>query len=156
MWNCLRWMPQDFSDDKSTSVQVTAGCRQPTSHYMGQCWPGSISPYGVARTQFFNYASQFRSWKMGIWNQMPILMLPLCIQNIANIFRQFSLWLFKNMRKHDVWYRMEFGGISILDRNQWCWNAINQLVGTPTCAWFDVMKPGEIRIKPIQPLIASN
>ena len=43
----LTWMPQDFVDDKSTLVQVMAWCRQATSHYLSQCWPRSMSPYGI-------------------------------------------------------------------------------------------------------------
>ena len=45
----LRWMPLYLTDDKSTLVQVMAWCRQATSHYLSQCWPRSLSPYGVAR-----------------------------------------------------------------------------------------------------------
>ena len=30
----LRRMPQDFTDDKSTLVQVMAWCRQAASHYL--------------------------------------------------------------------------------------------------------------------------
>ena len=48
----LRGMPRDFTDDKSTLVQVLAWCRQATSHYLGQCWPRYILPYGVARPQW--------------------------------------------------------------------------------------------------------
>ena len=48
----LRWMPQDLTDDKSTFVQVMAWCRQATSHYLSQCWPRSMSPYGVTRPQW--------------------------------------------------------------------------------------------------------
>ena len=50
----LMWMPQDFTDDKSTLVQAMAWCHQATSHYLGQCWPRSIyiAPYGVARPQW--------------------------------------------------------------------------------------------------------
>ena len=47
--NALRWMPRDPTDDKSTLVQVMAWCRQATSHYLSQCWPRSVSPYGVTR-----------------------------------------------------------------------------------------------------------
>ena len=36
-------------DDKSTLVQVMAWCRQAPSHYLNQCWPISMSPYGVTR-----------------------------------------------------------------------------------------------------------
>ena len=33
----------------STLVQVMAWCRQATSHYLSQCWPSFLSPYGVTR-----------------------------------------------------------------------------------------------------------
>ena len=48
----LTWKPQDFTDDKSTLVQVMAWCHQATSHYLSQCWPSSLSPYGVTRPQW--------------------------------------------------------------------------------------------------------
>ena len=48
----LRWMPLDLTDDESTMVQVMAWCRQATSHYLNQCWPRSLSPYGVTRPQW--------------------------------------------------------------------------------------------------------
>ena len=48
----LRWMPLDLTDDKSTLVQVMAWCRQATSHYLSQCWPRSMSPYGVTGPQW--------------------------------------------------------------------------------------------------------
>ena len=48
----LRWMPQDFTDDKSTLVQVMAWCRQATSHYLSQCWPRCMSPNGITRPQW--------------------------------------------------------------------------------------------------------
>ena len=47
----LRWIPQNLTDDKSTLVQVMAWCRQATSHYLSQCWPRSMAPYGVTRPQ---------------------------------------------------------------------------------------------------------
>ena len=47
-------MPQDFTVDESTLVQVMAWCHQATSHYLGQCWPRSILPYGVTRLQWVN------------------------------------------------------------------------------------------------------
>ena len=48
----LRWMPLDFADDKSTLVQVMTWCLQATSHYLSQCWPRSLLPYGVIRPQW--------------------------------------------------------------------------------------------------------
>ena len=47
-------MPLDHICDKSTLVQVTAWCHQATSHYLSQCWPRSLSPYGVTRPQWVN------------------------------------------------------------------------------------------------------
>ena len=47
-------MPQNPSDDKSTLVQVMAWCRQAPSHYLSQCCPRSLSPYGVTRPQWVN------------------------------------------------------------------------------------------------------
>ena len=46
------WMSLDFTDDQSTLFQVMAWCRQARSHYLSQCWPRSLSPYGVTRPQW--------------------------------------------------------------------------------------------------------
>ena len=48
----LRRMSLDLTDDKSTLVQVMAWCRQAPNHYLSQCWPRSMSPYGVIRPQW--------------------------------------------------------------------------------------------------------
>ena len=45
-------MSMGLTYDKSTLVQVMAWCRQATSHYLCQCWPRSVSPYGVNRPQW--------------------------------------------------------------------------------------------------------
>ena len=50
----LRWMSLHLTDDKSILVQVMAWCHQATSHYLSQCWPRSLSPYGVTRSQCVN------------------------------------------------------------------------------------------------------
>ena len=50
--NALRWMPRDFTDNKSTLVQVMAWCRQAASHNLSQCWPSFMSPNGVTRPQW--------------------------------------------------------------------------------------------------------
>ena len=42
----------DFTEDKSTLVQVMAWCHQATSHYLSQCWPRFLSPYSVTRPQW--------------------------------------------------------------------------------------------------------
>ena len=33
---------------------MMAWCCQPTSHYLSQCWPRSMSPYGITRPQWVN------------------------------------------------------------------------------------------------------
>ena len=47
-----RWMLPN--PDMSTLVQVMAWCQQATSHFMNQCWPRSLLPYCVIRSQWFN------------------------------------------------------------------------------------------------------
>ena len=41
--------------DKSTLVQVMAWCCQATSHYLSLCWPGFMSPYGIAQPQWVKH-----------------------------------------------------------------------------------------------------
>ena len=50
----LSWMSLNLTDDKSALVQVMAWCCQLTSHYLSQCWPRSLSPYGINRPQRVN------------------------------------------------------------------------------------------------------
>ena len=57
----LRSMPQNPSDDKSTLVQVMAWCRQAASHYLSQCCPRSLSPYGVTRPQWVKMILQWNT-----------------------------------------------------------------------------------------------
>ena len=47
-------MSLDFTGDQSALVQVMAWCRQATSHYLSQCWPTPLSPYGVTRPTWVN------------------------------------------------------------------------------------------------------
>ena len=42
LWNFLRWMSLDLTDDKPPLVQVMAWCHQATSHYLSQYWPRSL------------------------------------------------------------------------------------------------------------------
>ena len=51
----LRWMPLDLTNDTSTLVQAMAWSRQASSHYLSQCWPRSMSPYGVTKPQWVKY-----------------------------------------------------------------------------------------------------
>ena len=56
-WTLLRfrWMPQNPIDDESAVVHVMARCYHATSHYLSQCWPRSMLPYGIARPWWVTY-----------------------------------------------------------------------------------------------------
>ena len=63
-------MPEDLVDHNTTLVQVMPWCRQATSRYLNQCWPGSPTPCGVTRPQWVNtvfYSRQPIAWGK-IWN----------------------------------------------------------------------------------------
>ena len=68
-WHC----PRMNIDDKSTLVQVMAWCHQATSHYLSQCWPRSLSPYGIPRPQWVNLkwiwmdGESWISWLLVTW-----------------------------------------------------------------------------------------
>ena len=55
----LKWMPLDLTDDKSTLVQVMAMCHQATRHYLNQCWPRFVLPYGITRAQWVKDLEEF-------------------------------------------------------------------------------------------------
>ena len=72
----IRWMSLDLTDDKSTLVQVMAWCRQTTSHYLNECWPRSMSPYGVTRPWWV---------KIAIITQGMVVCWSLCDKTERNI-----------------------------------------------------------------------
>ena len=47
-------MMQDRSQGQSTLVQVMAWCHEAPCHYLIQCWPSSMAPYGVTNSQWVN------------------------------------------------------------------------------------------------------
>ena len=69
----VRWMTQNSTDGKSTLVQVMAWCRQATSHCLSQCWPRSLSPYGVTRRQWVDWQTpgKFMLAYSALWLLMP-------------------------------------------------------------------------------------
>ena len=47
-WEIIRrWVQQNPIDNKSALVQERAWCCQAASLYLSQCWPSSMSPYGI-------------------------------------------------------------------------------------------------------------
>ena len=64
----------------SPLVQVMAWCHQATSHYLKQCWPRSLLPYGVTRPQSFKFGSSFHR----VWTLLgTVLRLNLWIKYLA-------------------------------------------------------------------------
>ena len=59
----LRWISQELTADESILVQVMAWCQQATSHYLSQCWPRSLLPYGIIRPQWVK-AEHFLRWSL--------------------------------------------------------------------------------------------
>ena len=57
----LGWMLSNLTDYKSTLVQVMAWCLQATRHYLNECWPRSMWPYGISRPQWVNHSIEITS-----------------------------------------------------------------------------------------------
>ena len=58
LWNCFRVNATEPLDDKTTLVLVMAWYCKATSHFSSQCFPNSISPYGVTRPQWVEAKSR--------------------------------------------------------------------------------------------------
>ena len=69
------WVPKNPIDYKSTLVQVMVCCHQASSYYQSQCWPRSISPYGVKWLQWILTYDWENSYRNII---LPIKMNSLC------------------------------------------------------------------------------
>ena len=92
----LIWMSLDFTDDQSTLVQVMPWCHHATSHYLSQCWPRSLSPYGVTRPQWAKIVQQlndFLTFDPITFNLgLKMINLP-CFQDIDDIWSlAFNMW----------------------------------------------------------------
>ena len=98
----LIWMSQDFTNDQSILVQVMAWCHQAPSHYLSQCWPRSLSPYGVTMPQWVN-----SFWpRDAIWHQW----CHMASQNMVNIGWGIGLLTDSNKPIHQP----------MLTNNHWC------------------------------------
>ena len=87
-------MPQDLADDKSILVQVMAWCRQATSHYLSQCWPRYLSPYGVTGPQWDTaITNPCKNARLGIDIHFPLFLSFLLPTSILFLFL-FSRYLF--------------------------------------------------------------
>ena len=78
-----KWRPfclgfNELTDDKSTLFQVMAWYCQATSHYLRQCWPKSMSPFGITRPQCvsYNWSASYTHW---MW---PATWSILCVDRV--------------------------------------------------------------------------
>ena len=102
-YNALRWMPWDLTYDNSTLVQVMAWCRQATSHYLSQCWPSSMSPYGVTKPQWVNII--FMAW-CSKSRSITLLLIPggvLGPKNDGGVPLAAENWTQKDRGKNEIW-----------------------------------------------------
>ena len=82
----LRCMPHNPIDG-STLVQVIAWCCQATNHYPSQCWPRSMSPYGVIMPQWVDiclYMSNTFFAVVHLWHSHSCLIFLECHQLIPH------------------------------------------------------------------------
>ena len=59
--------------EKSIVVSLMAWCRQATRHYLNQCWPRSMLPYGIPRPKW-------------------VKLVPIPGINKGNVFTIFTIW----------------------------------------------------------------
>ena len=69
--NVLRRMPCDFTNDKSTLVQLITWCCQATGH-LSPCWPSSMLPYGVLQSQSCIYCIAAEDLMLELYIQIII------------------------------------------------------------------------------------
>ena len=105
----LRCRPHN-PNDELTLFQAMAWCRHSTNHYLSQCWPRSMSPYGGTMPQWVDmcvyisntflllciYDILIHAWfSWSIINWYPTPMAWHCLSSIVKLWVQFiSLFFF--------------------------------------------------------------
>ena len=77
-----------WPDDRSTLVNVMAWCRQAISHYLNQCWPRFMSPYGVTKPQ---WVKVMPSVNLSI-NGLVVPSTRLVVQKFVSSLKHMSHW----------------------------------------------------------------
>ena len=85
------WMSRSLTDDKSTLVQVMAGCRhcrKATGHYLSQFWPRSMSLWGITRPQWL-----LKSWHVDVlWPLSELIELWSRSVDFPSFITSLTLW----------------------------------------------------------------
>ena len=99
-------------DDKSPLVQVMAWCHQATSYYLSQCWPRSMSAYGITGLQC---------------NKLVIFKLISRI-DLLNISYEIVLWWMPQDLTDDK--------STLVQIMAWCCHAVNKRLPEPVLTKF--------------------
>ena len=113
----IRRMQLDLTDDKSTLVQVMAWCRQTPSHYLSQCWPRFMSPYGIIRPQWVKLINSLQK----LW-AISSTMRQKTMESETKFFKM--LWEVPELTQNEGFaIRMPSGLFnSLLVWDKWPWN----------------------------------
>ena len=72
--------------DNKSLFQIMAWCRQAVSHYLSQCWPISVSSYGVTRPQRVNTLrpeqNDWQFWHLQICLMKAIMQLKINLNEL--------------------------------------------------------------------------
>ena len=83
-----------------------AGCRQATSHYLSQCWPRFLSPYGVIRPQWVKPVLYHNKFSQKCH-------LSMCIFIIHILYARMCTWCARDVRWWNQRYYW-FGQVSLI------------------------------------------
>ena len=71
----VRLKARNLTNDKLILVQAMAWCRQAASHYLSQCWPRSVSPYGVTMPRWVKFSFYFKDGRTQVLKSTGIFTL---------------------------------------------------------------------------------
>ena len=147
-------------DEESTLIQVMAWCCQAKSHYLSQCWPRSVSRYGVSRPQWVNILIvQIFSHSFVENLNSPLIILfvkkPNMSRHTMTVVQSSAVITQSNLSRYYIWYcddssRMQ---ITLHSHNRhpiahphrgamrclmimWLLNQIDGVTMAPHCVWL--------------------
>ena len=79
----ISWAAPKWPDENSALAHIMVWCHQESNHYLNQCWPRSMVPYGVTRPQRGNKLSRvliqnYLLWAIGGTQVFCMFWTPIC------------------------------------------------------------------------------
>ena len=140
----------DLTDEKSTLVQVMAWCRQATSHYLSQCWPRSLLPYGVTRPQWVNCTLPWPKWGSRTNNH------SLERKHMNVYWRKVNISLDNDLAMEEVQaiiltdddsdFQYICGFLGLRESTLWGWDKMDTILQTAFSNAFSIMKMYEFQL----------